>query len=325
MRRFLLLLWVLSACSDKSTVAKVDFHHAPPPGTGTGLAVVRFGDDFISQSELTQRFSEMNPYARARYQTVEQRREYAEGLARFELLAQEAVRRGLASDPEVVEAAKRVMVQQLLKAELDDAQVKASDADVAAYYQAHQSDYVKPAMTRLFIISFEKGHREAAEATLREVLALKPLDYAGFGKLAREKSEDPRTQPLEGDTRFLADDELSAQLGPEVLAAAKGLTEVGQVHPTLVETAKAFVVVKLQGRQVALNLGVEQARPSIQSVLANDTKQARFRALLEGLKERSHYRVDDAALAQVPVDPRAPAQNGQGPQPGYIPEPAAAR
>jgi len=82
---------------------RVDFGHRGPGHT----EVARFGGDHITAEELQQRFLEMSPYARARYQTVEQKRDYLEGLVRFELLSQEALRRGLANDPEVVESTRR--------------------------------------------------------------------------------------------------------------------------------------------------------------------------------------------------------------------------
>lgn len=311
---------LLAACNETGT-AKVDFRRRPVPGATGGTWVARFGGDTITDQELNQRFAEMNPYARARYQTVEQRREYVDGLVRFELLSQEAVRQGLANDPEVVETAKRVMVQLLLKKEIEGNASQVTDAQVAEYYQAHQSDYVKPAMTRLSHIFFAKDHRAQAEEVLAQVKALAPLDYAAFAKLARERSEDPRSKELDGDLRFLADEELAKQYGDALVKAAAALQKVGDVAPELVETDKGFHVVKLQGRQIALNLSLEQARPSIQQVLLNETRQDRFRALLERLKKQSNFEVNESALAAIVVDPKAPAAAPTAPQPGFIAAP----
>jgi peptidyl-prolyl cis-trans isomerase C len=317
-----LLCLPLGACDSPGT-AKVDFRRPRAVGVTGGTWVARFAGDTLTDAEVMQRFAEMNPYARARFQTVEQRRDYVDGIVRFELLAREAMRRGLHNDPEVVEAARRVMVQQLLKQELDDAKGVVSAADVAKYYESHKSDYVKPAMTRLSHIAFAKERRAEAEAVLAEAKALPPLDAAAFGKLARQHSDDPVTKELDGDLRFLSDEELSSRLGPELAAAAATLTRVGDVHPTLVETAKALHVVKLAGRQLALNLSLDEARPSIEQLLANESKQERFRALLARLKQEARLEVNDAALAAMVVDPKAPAAPSKGPQPGFIPAPAA--
>jgi peptidyl-prolyl cis-trans isomerase C len=310
---------VLSAC-DKPGAARVDYRR-PRPAVSSGAWVARFSGDSLSEGELNQRFAEMNPYARARYQTVEQRREYVEGLVRYELLAQEAVRRGLANDPEVVEAARRVMVQQLLRKDVEEGAEQISDAQVKAYYAQHKDDFVKPAMTRLSHIFFTSDHEAKAEEVFARAKALQPMDYAGFAALAREHDEDERTRPLEGDLRFLSDEELTRQLGPEVATAAAALTQVGQVGPTLVKTPKGFHILKLQGRQIALNLSVEQAKPSIQQVLINEGKQDRFKALVERLKKQAGYEVNEPALAGLVVDPKAPAAEAKGPTPGYLPAP----
>lgn len=322
MRLFLAssLFFLLSACEKQGTV-RVDFRRQPVPGATGGAWVARFGGETITDQELDARFAEMNPYARARFQTVEQRRDYVDGLVRFELLAQEAVRQGLANDPEVVETAKRVMVQLLLKKELEGPGATVSDAAVAEYYQAHLSDYVKPAMTRLSHVFFTKEHRAKAEEVLAQVKALPPLDYAAFAKLAREHSEDARTRELEGDLRFQSDEELARQFGQPLVDAARALEKVGDVGPALVETDGGLHVVKLQGRQVALNLSLEQARPSIQQLLLNESKQDRFRALLDRLKKQAGFELNESALAAVTIDPKAPATPPKAPQPGFIAAP----
>ncbi|MBE2254161.1 MAG: peptidyl-prolyl cis-trans isomerase [Myxococcus sp.] len=313
-------LLLLVACSNPAGTP-VDFRRSAPAGTTSGPVAARFGKDAVTVAELNQRFAEMNPYARARYQTLEQRRDYVEGLARFELLAQEAIRRGLHNDPDVVEAAKRVMVQELLKQELDERAEAITDAQVKAYYESHRDDYVKPAMTRLSHVAFSKERRAQAEAVLAEARALAPMDYAAFGKLAREHSEDEKTKVLDGDLRFLSDDELAAQLGPEAREAAAKLERIGDVAPALVETPRALHVIKLQGRQLALNLSLEQAAASIRQVLLNETRQERYRALLEKLKADARFELSDEGLAKVVVDPKAPTLDAKGPQPGFVPGP----
>lgn len=313
------------ACETPPGVAKMDFRRTPPVGVTGGTWVAKFGGQTLNDSELNQRFSEMNPYARARFQTVEQRRDYVDGVVRFELLAQEAVKRGIQNDPEVVEAARRVMVQQLLKKELEEGNGGVTDAQISSWYETHKSDYVKPAMTRLAHIAFPKDQREKAEEIFAKAKALEPLDAAGFGRLAREFTNDARTKELDGDMRFLSDEELSTQYGPELSAAAAKLIKVGDLSDGLVETAKAFHIVKLQGRQLALNLSLEQARPSIQQLLANESKQERFRALMERLKKEAKVEINDASLAAMVIDPKAPALPSTGPAPGFIPAPPPTR
>ena len=67
-----------------------------------------------------------------------------EGLLRFELLVKEALSRDLQDDPDVVETAKKVMVQKLIQKELEARSAPPTDAELAAYYESHKSDYVRP-------------------------------------------------------------------------------------------------------------------------------------------------------------------------------------
>jgi peptidyl-prolyl cis-trans isomerase C len=260
----------------------------------------------------------MNPQTRSRFQTAEQRREYAEGLVRFDLLAEEAVRRGLANVPDVVEATKRIMVQQLLKRELDDAAGKVPEAALRRYYDEHITDYVKPAMTRLSHLYFDKAHRTEADVLLARVKGLPTLDYAAFAHLAHEHSEDVRSRELDGDLRYLSDDELSSVWGAALPRAAARLEKVGDVTPQLVEGDKGLHILKLQGRQPTLNLSFEQARPSIQLILAAEARRAKFQDLLERLKRDGKLEFDDASLAAMVVDLKAPALESTVPAPGFI-------
>jgi len=317
----LLCLAALAGCERSPTRAQVDFHRPLPAGQSTGTWVARFNGDSLSDAELNRRFAEMSPYARARYQTVEQRRDYVEGIVRFELLTQEAVRQGLANDPEVIEGARRALVQALLKKELEEKIDSITDAQVQAYYQLHLADYVKPAMTRLADIVFERGHRAQAEVVLAKVKELPPLDYAAFGKLAREHSEDEKSKALEGDLRFLSDEELGKQFGPQLASAAAALQKVGDVTTELVDDGARLHILKLQGRQIALNLPVDQAKPSIQRVLLNESRQDRVRALLERLKKQANVELNESALAALVIDVKAPAAEAKGPAADYLPAP----
>ncbi len=317
------------ACGDPSGGQQINVLHNKD---GRGTKVATFGNDSVTVEELKQRFAEMSPYSRAGYQTVEKKKEYVEGLARFELLAAEAARRGMLNDPEVVETAKKVMVQRLLQKELEEKPTPVPDSEVAAYYIQHHGDYVKPEMIRLshIFLAAPKGDAEkraAQKAKALELLdkarAAPPMDYQSFATLVRQSSEEPRTKPLEGDMRFLSSEELAKQYGLEVAKAAGQLSKVGQLAPDVVETDAGFHVLKLQGRQSELNLSQDQVKTQIQNILIHEQKMKNYQKLLDGLKGSQNYKVDDAALAKVEIDVKAPSVEAKGPTPGFIPPPVS--
>lgn len=322
----------LLACDQKrGTQADIDLRHNR---TGAGTPVATFGGDSITAEEIQQRLMEMHPYARSQFQSPERRKQYVEDMARFELAVAEAIKRGLANDPKVVMATKNALVLRLREQETEEKASPVSDQEVAAYYEKHKADYVKPEMIRLAHVFLagpkdDAAKRSAAKAKAAEVLAqaqkLIPTDYQAFAQLVRQHSEDPNTKALDGDMRFLSLEEIGKQFGPEVAQAAQPMTRIGEVTPELVETEKGFHVVRLLGRQAALNLTQEQVRPQIQAALLHQRKQARMREMLEQLEKTSGLKIDEQALGKVQFDAKAPAVTPQGPAPGLLPLPPPAR
>ncbi len=274
----------------------------------------------------------MSPFARVRVQSLDQRKEYVDGLVRFELLAREALAQGLQNDPDVIEEAKKVMVQKLIRKEFDEKSTPISDEDVAAWYEKQKDDYVKPEMLRLSHIFLaadaanpsRAAKKQQAEELVQQARALQPLDYAGFGKLVQEHSDEPRTKPLRGDMRFLSVQELTQTYGAEVAEAATKLGTTIGVVSDVVETPTGFHVLKLQGRQAALNLGVDQVKTQIQARLLYERRTEAFNTYVENLKKKAKLQVHDEPLSKIEIDLKAPAKGGTDPQRGFMPAPAAA-
>lgn len=307
----------------------MDFRHNPKK---TGKAIAQFNKgDSISDEDLKNQLMEMNPYARARYQDTAARQDYVRSLARFEVLAAEALSQGLANDKEVVLATKKIMVQQLLRRELDEKPSPVSDEEVQAYYEKRKNDYVKPEMiriTHLFLAAPEGSKQRAeklaqAKSLLEKARALPMLDYMGFATLVRTHTEDEKTKPIDGDLRFLSFDELEKGYGKAFADAALPLRQVGQLAQEVVATPKGFHILKMQGRQSALNLSIEQVKPQILSTLVQQKRMAAYRSFLEKLEARYDMKVDEEAVKAVTVDFSAPTKPSVGSAPGMAPAPTA--
>ena len=309
--------------------ALVDFRHAPQPG---GTPVATWKDDRVTAEELTRRLEEMSPALRERYQTLEQKREYVEGLARFELLVQEALARGLQNDAEVLASTKRALVARLMRAQLEEAQPSVSDAEVAAYYERQKEDYVRPEQVRLSHVFLAAPRTDAArvaaaraklEPVLAQAKALPPKDFSAFGRLARTHSEEPRTQPLDGDLRYRSLEVLTQDFGPEVVEAARALVASGPgTLSGVVQTEAGLHVLQLTGHQAAMDLKLEDVRQQITGRLTQEKRTQAWAELLSGLERRAGFSVDPATLSRVHVDMSAPVLPPSGPTPGTIPPPS---
>src|SRR5258708_37543165 len=107
--------------------------------SSSGPAVAHVGDEVITADEFKHRIEEQSPFLRARYNTLDRKKEFLENLIRNELLAQEAQRQGFDKSPAVKEQMKRAMIQELIKKQLDQ---RLSGADIPEealkkFYDAH--------------------------------------------------------------------------------------------------------------------------------------------------------------------------------------------
>ena len=308
--------------------ARVDLRHTRAPG---GTPVARWNGDAVTAEEVRQRLGEMSPAQRERHQTLEQKRAYVEGLARFELLVREAVARGLLEDPEVVASTKRTLVARLTRAQLEESTPPVSDAEVAEAWARQREDYVRPEQVRLSHIFLAAPRpdaarvaaaRQKAERLLAEARALPPRDFAAFGQLARVHDEEPRTQPLDGDLRFRSLEVLAQDFGPEVAEAARALVPQGPgALSGVVQTDAGLHLLRLTGHQEALDVPLPEAHARLAGRLAQDKRTQAWAELLAGLERREGLTVDAAALSRVHVDPGAPVLPASAPPPGLLPAP----
>ncbi|XXF81061.1 peptidylprolyl isomerase [Myxococcaceae bacterium GXIMD 01537] len=280
------------------------------PRTDDSPVVAVIGERAITASEFQARLEEQPPFVRARYATLEKKKEYLDNLVRFELLAQEAWRRGLDKDPEVRAALEKVMVQKLLRSQSGEAAGGLPEADLRKYYEEHQDEFVKPERVRLSHIFLASPRADAkhpqVQASAAKLLAeLKVQDVAGdkaaFEGNARNRSDDEATKASGGDLGYRSREELTLAWGPALADAAFGLKTIGDFGP-VVATDKGFHLVKLTGRQVGLNLPFETARQRIESRLTMERRAKSLEELVASLRTGTSIQVKDDALEKIKVD-----------------------
>lgn len=321
----ILSLLLLSGCDKQDSGTKPT---TPQPAAKQGTPVVTWEGGSITLEELQSHVGQMNPAARTRIESADKRREYAEGLGRFELFAQEARRRGLENDPEVQEAMKRAMVQRLLYKEFDEKAPAITNEDIAAYYEVHKAEFVQPARSRYshLLVPAPKGSpdraakKKQAQALLEKARKLQPLDFDGFDALLPEASGNPAAKPTEADTQLVTAEDLKNRLGPEVAAAASQLKKVGDMS-SLVESDKGFHLIKLTDMRPEKNQPLEAVTSMLRGRIARERRDERVAKFTEELQARVNFRTDAAALEKLKVDIQAPQEPASGPVPGFLPAP----
>jgi len=295
----------------------------------TGPAVATGNGITITADEFKARLEEQSPFIRARYSTLERKKEFLDNLVRFEVLAKEAERQGLDKDPEVLNTVRKVMVQKLVQRNFAD-QAGAKDlpeADLQKYYEDHKDEFQKPKRVRLAAIVFpapagspDRAKKvAAARKALAEVKAAEKTNTLAFAAAVTKYSEDAATKANSGDLNFRSKDELEKAYGKELAEAAFALKQ--NELSGVVETAQGVYVAKVTGVQEEINRPFETVKAQIASKLYREKKTKEFDELVKKLKADANVKVNDAELEKITVAaaPTPPAPGGMPGMPGMPP------
>ena len=298
----------------------------------SGPVVAEVGTETITADEMRQRLNETSPFLRARYNTLERKKEFLENMVRNELLAQEAIRQGYDKSPAVREQMKRAMIQELIRHQLDSRLpgTDIPDEELKKFYEAHLDDFVKPERARVFhILLPAKDAKERAAAHKKAAALLKDIDARekkgevnAFQTVAIKESKDPLSAPLGGDLRFLSREELAKAYNPELAGAAFELKNPGDKSAPF-DTAAGVELVKLQVKTVAMNRSFDEAKESIRQRVARERRSRDYDEWLKKLRENTKWSINEQELEKVQVEGAAiPPGAAQGPMSG--PHPPAA-
>jgi len=294
-----------AACED------VKGAHASQKPEDLAEVLAKVDDVTITVGEFQERINQQSPYVRARYTSMERKKEFLDNLVRFEVLAKEAGRRGLDKDPEVIRTMKQVMIQKLLKDEFDKQKMEdISDADCKKYFDEHQDDYNKAEEVRVSSILVKD------QATAKKVLAdarIKGVDNQQFRNLVAEYSQDLATKDRGGDLRYF--DAKTKDVPREIVDAAFKLQNIGDVSPPI-KTSQGIVILKSTGRRKAITRSFDDVKQQIRSKLYRDHRQESMEAFVKQLRDKASVKIDESKLGKVQIEG---VQAGQFPGPGVPP------
>jgi peptidyl-prolyl cis-trans isomerase C len=295
-----------AACEDGKGGA-----HASQKPEELAETLAKVDDVTITVGEFQERINQQSPYVRARYTSLERKKEFLDNLVRFEVLAKEAQRKGLDKDPEVVRTMKQVMIQKLLKDEFDKHhQEDITDGECKTYYDAHPEEYNKPEEVRVSSILVKDM------ATAKKVLGdarIKGVDNQQFRNLVAEYSQDLATKDRGGDLRYF--DANTKDVPKPIVDAAFKLQTLGDVSEPI-KTPAGVVILKATGRRKALTRSFDEVKQQIRNKLYRDKRTDAMEQYVKNLRDKANIKIDETKLAKVQIEG---AQAGQFPGPGVPP------
>jgi len=285
---------------------------AAPPQSAEELKapLAKIDDVTITLGELQERINRQSPYIRARYTSLEQKKEFLDSLIRFEVLAKAAYRRGLDKDPEVVRTMKQVMIQKLMRDEFD-AKITAdtiTDPEIKTYYDANVADYVKPEEVRVSAIITR--NRAQAERVALEARGEAGKTNKGFRDLVNRYSQDEDSKLRGGDLRYF--DTQTKDVPAPIIRAAFALVNTGDVSGAVDAGNGTWYVLKQTGRRKSMTKSFDDAKPAIRNKLFRDKRLAAQKDFVDGLKATAKIEINEANLAKVRIDMSQATDDGHG-------------
>jgi len=273
---------------------------------GSGEVLASVNGINIYMDEYKKRMEKQSPYIRARYNTIEKRKEFLESMVRFELLAQAAIDKGLDKDPDVIRAAKQVMTQKLMQVEFEE-KTKREDIpeeQMRTYYDEHKSEYNKAAMRRAshILISIPadanktlvKAAQKKANKIFKEAKASKNNPNS-FRKLAKEYSEDKATKTHGGDVGYFARTEDGGSRLKEFSDAVFKMGKINDISGPI-RTKLGFHIVRLTGKRDKIERSYEQVRTQIQHRLFKENRTKMFDDFISQLNKKAKININEKLL-----------------------------
>ncbi|MCB9553854.1 MAG: peptidyl-prolyl cis-trans isomerase [Myxococcales bacterium] len=286
-----------------------------------GHVVARIGEQTITLEEFEARLGAQSPFARMRYDSPQRKREFLDGLVRFELIAAEAARQGFDRDPAVVLARKQALVTAFVEKWLAErvSAADVTDAEIEAWYQGHPEEYDRPAQVR--IAHLRVADEARARALLTELQAAVAADPKTarevFAEAVRRASDDEATRDQGGDLGFVGEPgvsrtETQATVPPPVAAAGFTLDAVGALAPAPIKSSQGWHLVQKTGFRRPYRRALDDVRGAIRNTLYRQKKTAAMEAFVAELRQQAKVEIDEAALAAAKQPP-------PGPTPGIAP------
>ena len=269
-----------------------------------GEVVAQIDDTVITVGELQDRLNQQSPYIRARYTSLDRKKEFLDNLVRFEVLAHAAAERGYDEDPDVVRTMKQVMIQKLMKEEFEN-RVKLEDIttdEMRAFYKEHEAEFNKPEQVRVSAIVIKE--KSAAQKVAKLARSEAGATNKDFRDLVLAHTEDEESKVRGGDLRYF---EAQGSTLPEpVVKAAFELKTAGDVAGP-VETDRGYYIIKQTGRRQALSKSFEEVERQIQNRMYREKRTTAMETYVKELMDSADIDVYEDKLADIQVQTSADA------------------
>jgi peptidyl-prolyl cis-trans isomerase C len=306
-----LLLWLACGCHRKNPDKREPPVTAPKPALGltqqeSAQVLARVGDKAITLGDYAAALQRMDRYERLRFESQERRKQLLDEIIAVELLADEARRRGLDRSIETQMRMDQALRDEMLRQVRESLPAPESlpQAEVRAYYDAHQKEFSEPERRRISEIVVASSAE--AKRVLEKALKATPTEWGQLVRdfsIGRKQSTQDLPLELEGDLGVVSAPGQGGgsepQLASELLQAAFAIKEVGAVAPEPVESHGRYHILRLTSRTPPRQRTFAEAERSIRVNLVQHQLETSRERMLDDLKKRFPVTVNQSLLASL--------------------------
>ncbi len=272
------------------------------PESDRKKVLAKIGETVITVGDFADEINKKSPYLRARYETMDKRKDLLNSIVRRELLAAEAVRRGLEKNHDVQRSMKQVMIQKLLNHVFEERVKKAGipEEELRKFYQEHLNEYDKAEQVRISHILV--AEKDAAQGVLAEAKE-KGGDMREWRELVRKHSVDKETKARGGDLRYFPRD--AENIDKNIIAAAFKLQKPGEIAGPI-KTSDGFHIIRLTHRRKAFKRTFDEVKDQIEQRILRRKRSETVQAFTDEIREKAEIEIMDDELETLQVDTRTP-------------------
>ncbi len=315
-------LAVLSALVLVSCAQKPAGEQEKADRAGHGAVLARVDKHVITEGDFQREIASLPEYSRRQMESPEQKRKRLERMIDDILLLEEAERRGLDRDPDIlakVERYRQRLLTEKLYQQVAEERGRIDEEEIRSYYENNKDQFSQKERIRARQILIlvppnappEKEKEAEAKAREAQSRAKSGEDFLG---LARQYSDAP--DPVRASELGYFS---KGRMPPEFDQAAFALQNPGEVSD-VVRTRLGFHVIQLVDRQPAKEQPLEEVRDRIVRVLKSQKTRDVRQSLAAELRAKAQIQIEETFLKEAEGTQAAPgpaqeAEPAESPQP----------
>ncbi|MBI5696798.1 MAG: peptidylprolyl isomerase [Nitrospirae bacterium] len=255
---------------------------------GKGAAVLAtVNGNNITVEDFAVEAMRLSPGEQQALADPENQKKFLETLVNKQVVIQEAQRKGVEKDPEVIKRLKPIkdelVWRQYIKLEVLD-KAKVADKDVKDYFDKNKSDLGSIRLSHILVMS-----KQEAEEVLKKLSA-----GEDFAKLSREHSLDPKTKNSGGDLGYVN----WLDFGSASLKDAAFKLKVGEIG-NVVQSQAGYHIIKITDKKPAPDSEFDKVKDQVKELLLEKKKEEMFDSIVKGLKDKAKWSISPDAAKEL--------------------------